>query len=302
MGKHNQLLLLLIFLLGQSGYSQTAMDGSVQSLEQKVKLQWDSMLLASTDAGKLKQADEILAILSECRVDEEVFTSPFATWKFCKIISSDGRVRVLNWNVPLANGDHVYYGCVWIHNLEENMFFTVPLKDMNRDPDKWDSRYFDDKEWPGALYYEIIPVFKRNKKTTDTYTLMGWDGRDNMTNAKVLDVMKIMSDDHIRFGENIFETPTGTKKRLMFEYADEVSTSFKYYPRKNCIVMDHLSPKNPIMTGVFADYGPDGTYDLYQLEKGIWKLYKQIDISAFSANDNKMYRAPKKARRVNGAF
>ena len=279
--------------------AQSSMDGSVMALEQRVRIHWDSLVSAQSDDQKLKQAEAMFTIISECKVDEEVFHHPFATWKFCKLISSDDQIRIINWNVPLSNGEHLYFGCVWYHSFSEEMFFTIPLKDMNREPDKWDSRFFSNDEWPGALYYEIIPVYKRNKKITDTYTLLGWDGRDNMTNAKVLDVMKIMGDDKLRFGENIFESPTGLKKRLIFEYADEVSASFKYYPKKKCIVMDHLSPKNPIMTGVFADYGPDGTYDLYQLEKGIWKWYKKIDISLFSANDNKMYREPKRARRVN---
>jgi hypothetical protein len=275
------------------------MDGSVMALEQKVRIHWDSLVAASADEMKLKQAEAMFTIISECKVDEEVFHHPFISWKFCKLISSDDQIRILNWNVPLSTGEHLYFGCVWYHSLSEDMFFTIPLRDMNREPDKWDSRFFSNEEWPGALYYEIIPVYKRNRKYTDTYTLLGWDGRDNMTNAKVLDVLKVLGDDKLRFGDNIFESPTGLKKRLMFEYADEVSASFKYYPKKKCIVMDHLSPKNPIMTGVFADYGPDGTYDLYQLEKGIWKLYKKIDISLFSANDNKMYREPRRARRVN---
>ncbi len=279
--------------------AQTALDGSVMALEQKVKMHWDSLVSADVDERKLRQAETILMLLSECRVDEEVFHHPFTSWKFCKVISSDDQVRLLNWNVPLENGTHVYFGCVWVHHLLEKRYFTIPLRDMNREVDKWDNRYFDQENWPGALYYEIIPLYKRNKKYTDTYTLMGWDGRDNMTNAKVLDVLKIVDDEKLRFGESVFETVGGNKKRLMFEYADDVSASFKYYPKKKCIVMDHLSPKNPIMTGVFADYGPDGTYDLYQWEKGSWKWYKDIDISVFSANDNKMYREPKRVKKVN---
>lgn len=294
-----QLIGYLLISLSLFSQAQSTMDGTVVTLEQKVRVHWDSLVTAPSDSQKIRHAESMLMIVSECTVDDEVFHHPFISWKFCKLISSDDQIRMINWNVPLSNGEHLFYGCVWYHSLFEDMYYTIPLKDMNRDPDKWDSRYFSNEEWPGALYYEIIPVFKRNRKTTDTYTLLGWDGRDNMTNAKVLDVLKIMGDDKLRFGENIFQTPTGLKKRLMFEYADEVSASFKFYPKKKCIVMDHLSPKNPIMLGVFADYGPDGTYDLYQLEKGIWKLYSKIDISVFSANDNKMYREPRRARRVN---
>jgi hypothetical protein len=61
--------------------------------------------------------------------------------------------------------------------------------------------------------------------------------------------------------------------------------------------MDHLAPKNPMMTGVYADYGPDGTYDLYQLEKGKFELHEKIDISEFAEDDERPYVDPRTRRR-----
>lgn len=280
--------------------AQTTLSASVEDAQKMALLvdtYHDSLAVSTNDEKRVEWSNLMEAKLVEMSAvssDKDVYQADYAYWRFAKLMSPDQRFRIINWNVPLQNGEHIYYGVIWIWSEKENRFFAVTLKDSQRDGDKWDARYFDAEQWPGALYYEIIPCKSKRRKETDTYTLLGWDGRDNMTNAKVLDVIKIISNEKVRFGEGLFETPLGTKKRLMFQYSDEVSASFKYYPKKNAIVMDHLSPKNAMMEGIYADYGPDGTYDLYQWEKGKWKLYTSIDISVFSSSDTKMYRPPRR--------
>ncbi|MBM3428745.1 MAG: hypothetical protein FJX95_08180 [Bacteroidetes bacterium] len=286
--------------MAQPIFSQNALSANVEDAQKMafyIDACHDSLAVSTDDAKSIQWSnvmEEKLLEMAAISADKNVFLGDYAFWKFSKIISPDQRFRLITWNVPLQNGEHIYFGVIWIWSEMEGRFFAIPLKDFQRDGDKWDARYFEADQWPGALYYEIIPCKSKRKKEVDTYTLLGWDGRDNMTNAKVLDVVKIISNEKVRFGEGLFETPTGTKKRLMFQYADEVSASFKYYPKKKAIVMDHLSPKNAMMEGIYADYGPDGTYDLYQWEKGKWKLYSNIDISVFSSSDTKMYRPPKR--------
>jgi hypothetical protein len=132
----------------------------------------------------------------------------------------------------------------------------------------------------------------RKGKST-TYTLLGWDGKDNVTTRKIVDALTI-NGDKIRLGANLFEYAGETRKRLVLEYSNEVSASVKYYPKKNCIVMDHLSPKSAMMQGIYADYGPDGTYCLFELRKDKWVFMDEIDISQFADDDSKPYRDPRK--------
>jgi hypothetical protein len=296
--KINRLLFLTVWVIAPLfTLASHPVDAVIVRLERNIALLHDSLAQSKYDEQTLRYAQQMMDSLAIIPANAETFNHPFNLWKFCRLISADGRLRIINWNAPLQNGEHVYFGIVWIWNEEEKTYYSVVLKDNMRDLDKFETRYLDAETWPAALYYEIIPHPKgRGSKRCDTYTLLGWDGRDNLTNAKVLDVIKITAKDKIRFGEGLFETGTGMKKRLMFQYADEVSASFKYYPKKKCIVMDHLSPKSSMMEGVFADYGPDGTYDLYQWEKGKWKLYSNIDISLFSSSDTKMYKPPVRQR------
>jgi hypothetical protein len=134
------------------------------------------------------------------------------------------------------------------------------------------------------------------KGRSDTYTLLGWDGKDNLTTRKIIDALTITGK-KIRLGAGIFAAEDNVRKRYILEYSNEVSASVKYYPKKNCIVMDHLSPKNPMMTGVFADYGPDGTYHLFLMKNGKWEYIDNIDITEFAEGNDKPFYDPRPARR-----
>jgi hypothetical protein len=262
-------------------------------VERRIQFHHSCLASEEFDESKFMHADSMMTLLQHFPLTEDFFYHPFSHFRFCTLRSTDDRLRIFNWNVPLQNGEHVYYGLILVHDLVTHAVTSIVLKDNRVESEKADTRFYDQENWPGALYYEIIANVEKKRSQVSSYTLLGWDGRDYSTTGKVLDVVQILGPDKVRFGAGIFESELGTKKRVSLAYSEEVSASVKYYPRKKCIVMDHLSPKNPVMNGVWADYGPDGTYDLYQWEKGKWKLYRHIDISVFSSSDNKPYQPPR---------
>lgn len=223
--------------------------------------------------------------------DPAVFDYPFDKFLFCKLTSKDHRLRLFNWNLPYKDGTHKYFCFVLVWDAKKKNYTWTELKDNQKEVEKIENKYLNSEKWFGALYYEIIPMDKKGRG--DTYTLLGWDGKDNLTNRKIIDAITIIGN-KLRFGAGIYHTDDGTRKRMIMEYSDEVSASLKYHPKKNCIVMDHLSPKNPLMTGIYADYGPDGSYDLLLLKKGKWDFIENIDISEFSSGNDRPFSDPRK--------
>ncbi len=222
-----------------------------------------------------------------------VFDYPFEKFQFCKLTSKDHHIRLFNWNLLYPDGTHKYFCFVLVWDEKDKTFNWTELKDNQREVDKIENKYLTPEKWMGALYYEIIPMAKKGRG--DTYTLLGWDGKDKMTNRKIIDAITITGN-KLRFGAGIYLTDDGTRKRMILEYSDEVSASVKYHPKKNAIVMDHLSPKNPLMTGIYADYGPDGSYDLLLLKKGKWQFIEDINISEFVNGNDKPFIDPRKKR------
>ncbi|MFM7727306.1 MAG: hypothetical protein ACKO7B_11430, partial [Flavobacteriales bacterium] len=213
--------------------------------------------------------------------------------KFCTLISKDHHIRLLNWNLPYRDGTYKYFCFLLVWNDENKHFTWHELQDTIHEPEKLETRFLNPEKWLGALYFDIIPMTKKGKSTT--YTLLGWDGKDNLTTRKIIDALTI-NGDKIRLGANLFDYEGDTRKRVILEYSNDVSASVKYYPKKKCIVMDHLSPKSPMMQGIYADYGPDGSYCMLQLKKDKWEFIDMVDVSQFSEDDNRPYRDPRKLK------
>lgn len=242
------------------------------------------------DPEKDSLSNQMRTLLISALNDPAAFDYPFSKFNFSTVKSADNRIRLINWNTPYEDGTHRYQCFVLVREKKKESFWWKELTDSMKESEKMENKFFTDEKWLGALYYEIIPMDKKNK---DTYTLLGWDGKDRLTTRKVIEVMTI-SGKKIKFGAGIFKGDDGTKKRVIMEYSDEVSSSVRYFPKKKCIIVDHLSPKNPNMTGIFADYGPDGSYDMYTLVKGKWEKSDNVDVRQFTEDDNKPFMNPGK--------
>jgi hypothetical protein len=262
--------------------------------ETKLSMLHGQLAKADTEVMGDSLSNAMREILIQAFNYAETFEYPFEKLKFCTLTSVDKKIRFFNWNQPLPDGTHKYYCFVLIREKKGEEYFWIELKQMKQEQEKIENKFLTQDKWLGALYYDIIPMDKKGRG--DTYTLLGWDGKDNLTTRKIIDAITITGK-KIRLGATIFSTDDSVRKRFILEYSNDVSASVKYYPQKGCIVMDHLSPKNPIMTGVFADYGPDGTYHLFMLKKGKWEYIDNIDISEFSEGNIKPFYDPRPGRR-----
>jgi len=264
---------------------------SLEEAEIKLSYLHNQLSLSEDDARSDSICDAMRQTWITTFEHVEVFDYPFDALKFCTLTSKDHHIRLLNWNLPYRDGTYKYFCFLLIWDEESKSIQWHELIDTMHEPEKLETRFLSPEKWLGTLYFDIIPMTKKGKSST--YTLLGWDGKDNLTTRKIIDAITI-NGDKIRIGANLFEYEGDTHKRIILEYSNEVSASAKFYPKKNCIVMDHLSPKTAMMEGIFADYGPDGTYCLFILKKDKWLFMDAIDISQFAADDSKPYRDPRK--------
>ena len=114
---------------------------------------------------------------------------------------------------------------------------------------------------------------------------------DRSVTRKIIDVLSFQGD-KIRLGAPMFKTDKGTKKRYIIHYSSEVMVSLKYYKKQKRIVFDHVAPRDPMMTGVYAYYGPDMSFDCFNLIKGKWVMESNIDVT--NGKSDKPYFDPKK--------
>ena len=146
------------------------------------------------------------------------------------------------------------------------------------------------KNWYGALYYKII----HDKKIgSNKYTLLGWDGNNNLTNKKVIDVITVDGNGMVKFGAPIFKMKKRVQRRVIFEYSEEAVMSLKYHPRLSKIVFDHLEPTSSDLKGIYEYYVPIlDEFDGLVLTKGKWVFEENTTITLDKNLKDRFYNAP----------
>jgi hypothetical protein len=221
--------------------------------------------------------------------------------------SQDKKFRIITWNVFKNDGQQFYFGFIQVNNrkvTKKGLFKKIvtyeyevfPLADKSSTVTSPETFVGDPKKWFGMLYYDIIDC-------DGYYTLLGWDGNDNLIQKKFIDVLYFRSNGTPVFGKDVFRIPKKSPKRIMFQYSAQVAMSLRYNDKRNKIVFSHLSPNDPdnmtTLEGQYQYYGPDGSFDAYEQKKDRWVLVEDIDIrNEKSKNDNLNKPDPKKENKL----
>ena len=224
--------------------------------------------------------------------------------------AEDNHFRVFTWQILdkqdssqyYGEQTHYYFGVVQRKYEGEDgqiEYLSIPLLEMNEIPKGVENMILDDQNWLGALYYPAryhkgIPVRpfryfdpkqrdskgKIKKIKQNYYVLMGWNGLDNLSNLKFVDVMSFDPEkkDRVIFGANVFYFDLIPKYRALFRYSEYAPFSLNYayvkknrFSKKKMIVYDHLASPKPGDQKLkeIWEMGPDGSYDaLYYQKQG----------------------------------
>ena len=185
------------------------------------------------------------------------------------INSDDERFRLFSWNLLLDSNKYMYFGAIQMNNPDSlELYGLYDSSAFNRDIIYGQ---FDNKHWMGALYYQIHHYVWKKK---DYYLTFGWDGQNNKTNRKIIDVLWFDESNRPHFGDEIFNLEGDLVSRLIFDFSDNTSMLCRYDSDLDAIVYAHLVPLNPTLVGRYENYVPDGTYDMLKFEKGTWRRYE----------------------------
>jgi hypothetical protein len=209
--------------------------------------------------------------------------------------AGDGKERlaVVSWNVELNNQTNAY-GAVVVFSGKKNEQAVQALRfkrSTTLRPTLDEKSRYTAKEWPGAVYYEVL---LQHQGSRPVYTLLGWDGADNIRTRKVVETLSI-SGSKLKFGVPIISAGRGSTKRYILEYSDQVSAILQWREDLDMIVMDHLSPPSPDLEGQTAFYGPDMSYDGFVWKKNHWVLEEDVDVR--DPNLQAPWNNPKRLRR-----
>lgn len=252
----------------------------VSAFRDSVNSLFDVMRTAE-DSVKLGASSTLENMLHEFYLKEENFDLELDTVPFLGQLSSpDNVVKMACWNVALEDGSFRYH-CVMRHRPDKNAVVVTVFEDK-KEWERIERRSVRPTDWYGALYYRILSDRYRGKTI---YTIIGWDGKDNITNRKVVDVLSIQGKSVV-LGASVFKDANDRPAhRLIYEYANDVSMALNYDEKEKMIIMDHLAPEDSRFVGQFQFYGPDFSYDALKFQKGEWTLIKDVFAKNRSLNN-----------------
>lgn len=150
-------------------------------------------------------------------------------------------------------------------------------------------------QWLGAVYQDIIQT---TSGSHTYYTLLGWNGVDNLTERKIIEPVYIRNGVP-QFGAPLFRRMRN-QRRVVLEYSNNAVVNLSYETqyvqeverkrekvkgtnryqtvekvkehKEQMIIFDEVEPQVPGMEGLFQYYVPSGTEQAYAFVDGKWEL------------------------------
>lgn len=246
------------------------------------------ILASENDEDKLKTNALYKTELNTLINKDNSFEYNFDSLKTISILKAHN-LKIYNWTVPFTDGTFEYFGYLQIKT--EEGFLVVELTDKSEEIKSPENKNLTSKSWYGALYYKLI---HHKKLGEETYTLLGWDGNNMLTNKKIIDVVTVSGSGMIKFGSPIFKMNNKTQRRVIFEYSENAVMSLKYHPNREQIIFDFLVPSSSKLKNIYEYYGPAlNRFDALTIEKSKWVYEEDINIELDRNIKDHMWVDPK---------
>ena len=271
------LLIINGLVLAQSkskDFKQADLD-KLTALEDSIALLARIVVTDSIKDNRIMAQEKMMPLMRQVLAIPNSFNYTFDKIENISIVyPPDRECRIFTWQLMVTENAYKYFGFIQL-NRSKSIFYE--LKDLSKDIKKPETQFLTAEKWFGALYYNIKP-FKT--KEGNKYLLFGFNANDTIEKIKICDVLSLTSGSP-RFGSPVFEKEErGFKKktnRLVLYHSIEATIRLNYDEEMAMVVHDHLTDigyKNPEIPAVSV---PDGTYEAYKLEKGIWQHISKLD-------------------------
>lgn len=204
---------------------------------------------------------------------EDAFYAPLdSLTQVGKIMSDDGKLRIISWNYKLSGGKYGY-NCYFLYKERKNKPAKVYRLSTTKAFRPADNKSYNAANWYGSLYYSAT-------RYRDGYLLLGFGTCNDISKIKLIEPLTI-EEKRLKFGEKIFKPYAGSNKtvqRVIFEYSSAADMNLSYDKNGRRFVFDHLSPEQASMEGMYQYYGPDFSVDALTVKKKFWTLMESIDI------------------------
>ena len=288
------ILLLLLTVVGLSSQAQDK--AKMQDYQSRLSSLFIRVAEAPTDNERYLASEEAVQLLAEA-LDEE----DSEEWKWSlpqyvsELTSPDKLFRIFTWAVVRDNGEFECFGAVQFYNEKEEVYEHLLLNDKSEEIMNREESVLAADQWLGAVYQDLIQT---TASSHTYYTLLGWNGVDNLTERKIIEPVYIRNGVP-QFGAPLFRRMRN-QRRVVLEYSNDAVVNLRYETqtveevehkrekvkgtnryqtveikkehKETMIIFDEVEPQIPGMEGLFQYYVPSGTELAYAFVDGKWEL------------------------------
>lgn len=251
---------------------------------------------APTDNERYLASEEAVGLLSAALDEDGSERWHWQLPNYASVLTSpDGLLRIFTWAVVRDNGEFECFGAVQFYNDKEEEYQYLLLHDKSEEIMNREESLLSADQWLGAVYQEIIQT-QMGERTL--YTLLGWNGVDNLTERKIIEPV-IIKGGVPQFGVAAFRRERNLR-RIVLEYCNTAMVQLAYEQqvvqevthervkvkgsnryrtvdkvkehKERVIIFDEVEPQVPGMEGLFQYYVPSGVEMAYAFVDGKWEL------------------------------
>ena len=268
----------------------------MQSYQSRLSTLIERIAGAPTDNERYLASEEAVQLLCKALDEEESERWKWTLPDYVSVLTApDGKFRIFSWAVIRDNGEFECFGIVQYYNEREEEYVYRLLNDKSEEIMNREESVLTADNWFGAIYQELIQV---NAGERTYYTLLGWNGVDNITDRKVIEPVWIKGGEP-QFGAPLFRR-LRNQRRVVLEYTNDAMVNLGYETqtvqevehkrekvkgtnrhrtveivkehKEKVIIFDELEPQIPGMEGLYQYYVPSGTELAFAFVDGKWEL------------------------------
>lgn len=260
-------LVTFLLLFVKQSFAQLDVD-KMSSWQDSLERVGARLFATSVDPEKLQHNADFVKTLVSALKESFSYSYDFDGLDFVsKIKSPDDKFRIFSWAIALSDGSYLYYGAIQLRTADGSLKL-VPLLDQTFEIANPDEEILSTDKWFGARYYDILPL-------AEGYILLGWKGHGATYTKKVIEPL-VYDGSVFRLGAKVFSDNTAISRRI-FNYTRQASMYLVYHPERSQIVFDHIVPADEGLEGNYRYYGPDLSFDAYELGSGRLVLRSDIE-------------------------
>ena len=288
----------VIGLLLAVGMVASAQDkATMQSYQERLAVLIGKVCNAPTDNERYLASEEAVQVLSRALEEEESERWQWQLPDYVSVLTSPDRLfRIFTWAVIRDNGEFECFGAVQFYNEKEEEYEYLLLNDKSEEIMNREESILSADNWLGAVYQDLVQTTAGEKTY---YTLLGWNGVDNITERKIIEPVLIKGGVP-QFGAPLFRRMRN-QRRIVIEYANDAMVNLSYETqyiqeverkrekvkgtnryrtvekvkerKEKMIIFDEVEPQIPGMEGLYQYYKPSGTELSYAFIDGKWEFH-----------------------------